>query len=62
MKHADKRLNFKKIGKVLRLARALRPMRLLKRNQSMRAVIDALFATLVPVGYVLLFLLWKTSF
>ena len=47
-----------KIGKVLRLARALRPMRLLKRNQSMRAVIDALFATLVPVGYVLLFLLW----
>ena len=45
------------LGKVLRLGRALRPLRLMKRNESMRAVIDALIGTLRPVMYVILFLL-----
>ena len=45
-----------KIAKVLRLGRALRPLRLMKRVESMRAVIDALLGTLRPVGYVILFL------
>ena len=45
-----------KLGKVLRLARALRPLRLMKRNERMRAVIDALIGTLRPVIYVILFL------
>lgn len=44
------------IAKVLRLGRALRPLRLMKRVQSMRAVIDALMGTLRPVLYVILFL------
>jgi len=44
-------------AKVLRLGRALRPLRLLKRVESMRAVIDALLGTLRPVGYVILFLI-----
>jgi hypothetical protein len=47
-----------RVGKVLRLGRALRPLRLMKRNESMRVVIDALIGTLYPVAYVLLFLLW----
>ena len=47
-----------KIGKVLRLGRAFRPLRLLKRNEAMRTVIDALFGTLYPVAYVILFLLF----
>ena len=46
-----------KFGKVLRLARALRPLRLMKRNETMRVVIDALIGTLRPVIYVILFLL-----
>lgn len=46
-----------RLGKVLRLGRALRPLRLMKRNESMRAVIDALIGTLRPVAYVILFLL-----
>ena len=45
-----------KIAKVLRLGRALRPLRLMKRVETMRAVIDALIGTLRPVGYVILFL------
>ena len=44
------------MAKVLRLGRALRPLRLMKRVESMRAVIDALIGTLRPVGYVILFL------
>lgn len=43
------------IAKVFRLARALRPLRLMKRNQGMRVVIDALISTLAPVAYVILF-------
>jgi len=45
-----------KLGKILRLARALRPLRLMKRNETMRVVIDALMGTLRPVVYVILFL------
>jgi hypothetical protein len=45
------------LGKVLRLGRALRPLRLMKRNESMRAILDALIGTLRPVAYVILFLL-----
>jgi len=44
-----------KIGKVLRLARALRPLRVMKRNPSMRELIGTLFGTLRPVTYVILF-------
>eukprot|EP00961_Rhodomonas_salina_P116270 1564820-Rhodomonas_salina.1 len=36
------------VAKVMRLARALRPLRLMKRNQGMRIVIDALISTLAP--------------
>lgn len=42
-------------AKILRLTRALRPLRLMKRNQGMRVVIDALVSTLAPVGYVIIF-------
>jgi len=43
------------VGKVFRLARALRPLRLMKRNVGMRIIIDALIGTLAPVGYVIIF-------
>eukprot|EP00283_Hemiselmis_rufescens_P001020 CAMPEP_0173470360 /NCGR_PEP_ID=MMETSP1357-20121228/77838_1 /TAXON_ID=77926 /ORGANISM="Hemiselmis rufescens, Strain PCC563" /LENGTH=1141 /DNA_ID=CAMNT_0014438635 /DNA_START=15 /DNA_END=3438 /DNA_ORIENTATION=+ len=43
------------IARIFRLARALRPLRLMKRNESMRVIIDALIATLAPVAYVVLF-------
>jgi voltage-dependent calcium channel L type alpha-1F len=42
-------------GKVVRLARALRPLRVMKRNPSMRAILGALLGTLRPVAYVILF-------
>eukprot|EP00960_Hanusia_phi_P035946 752049-Hanusia_phi.AAC.3 len=42
-------------GKVIRLARALRPLRLMKRNEGLRLVIDALIRTLAPVIYVIIF-------
>jgi len=42
-------------AKVFRLFRALRPLRLMKRNEGMRVVIDALIATLAPVLYVIIF-------
>lgn len=44
-----------KILKIARLARSLRPLRLMKRNAGMRVVIDALLCTMVPVSYVFLF-------
>ncbi len=44
-----------KIGKVLRLGRTLRPLRVMKRNPSMRALIGALFGTMHPVAYIILF-------
>ena len=43
------------VAKVMRLARALRPLRLMKRNAGMKLLIDALIGTLYPVVYVLLF-------
>jgi hypothetical protein len=43
------------VGKVLRLARALRPLRVMKRNPSMRAIVGALLGTLRPVVYVIFF-------
>jgi hypothetical protein len=44
------------LAKVVRLARALKPLRLIKRNPGMRLIIDALVLTLEPIFYVLLFL------
>ena len=44
--------------KALRMGRALKPLRLMKRNQSMRVVIDALISTLQPLVYVILFLIF----
>jgi hypothetical protein len=44
------------VGKVLRLARALRPLRLLKRNESMRLLVDALFGTIYPMTYLFAFM------
>ena len=44
-----------KVGKVLRLGRALRPLRVMKRNPSMRAVLGALLGTIRPVAYVIMF-------
>ena len=46
------------IVKIIRMGRALKPLRLMKRNQSMRLVIDALLTTLLPLTYVILFLLF----
>ena len=43
------------VAKILRLVRALRPLRLMKRNAGMKLLIDALIGTLFPVVYVLLF-------
>eukprot|EP00960_Hanusia_phi_P041224 754897-Hanusia_phi.AAC.1 len=44
-----------KLAKVVRMSRALRPLRLMKRNEGMRVVIDALISTLLPVWYVIIF-------
>ena len=44
--------------KALRMGRALKPLRLMKRNESMRVVIDALISTLQPLVYVILFLVF----
>ncbi|EKX53939.1 hypothetical protein GUITHDRAFT_132377 [Guillardia theta CCMP2712] len=46
-----------KIAKVFRLGRALRPLRLMKRNIGMRILIDALIGTLAPVWYVIVFMM-----
>jgi hypothetical protein len=43
------------VAKIMRLARALRPLRLVKRNAGMKMLIDALVGTLYPVVYVFLF-------
>lgn len=43
------------ISKIFRLFRTLRPLRLMKRNEGMRVVIDALVATIAPVTYVIVF-------
>ena len=48
--------------KALRMGRALKPLRLMKRNQSMRVVIDALISTLQPLVYVILFVIFTLSF
>ena len=45
-------------AKVLRMGRALKPLRLMKRNENMRVVIDALISTLQPLVYVIMFLLF----
>jgi hypothetical protein len=44
-----------RIAMVFRLARALRPLRLMKRNEGMRIVIDTLICTFHPVAYVIVF-------
>lgn len=46
-------------AKVIRMGRALKPLRLMKRNQGMRQVIDALISTMMPVAYVVLFSLFN---
>jgi len=46
------------LAKIMRMGRALKPLRLMKRNQSMRMVIDALITTLQPIAYVILFLIF----
>ena len=46
------------ISKILRMGRAMKPLRLMKRNKSMRHVIDALLGTLRPLSYVILFLMF----
>jgi len=46
------------LAKIMRMGRALKPLRLMKRNQSMRVVIDALITTLQPIAYVILFLIF----
>ena len=43
-------------AKVLRMGKAMRPLRLMKRNASMRLIIDALIGTLRPLVYVMTFL------
>jgi hypothetical protein len=43
------------VGKIMRLTRALRPLRLMKRNAGMKLLVDALIGTLYPLMYVLLF-------
>lgn len=43
------------VGKIMRLTRCLRPLRLLKRNVGMKLLVDALIGTLYPMLYVLLF-------
>ena len=45
-------------AKVLRMGRALKPLRLMKRNENMRVIIDALINTLQPIYYVILFLVF----
>ena len=46
------------LAKVARMARALKPLRLMKRNKNMRLIIDALLTTLQPIAYVILFLIF----
>ena len=49
------------MGKILRMGRALKPLRLMKRNASMRLVIDALLGTIQPLFYVILFLVFTLA-
>jgi hypothetical protein len=44
--------------KALRMGRVLKPLRLMKRNQDMRMIVDALVRTLSPLVYVVLFLIF----
>ena len=46
------------MAKIMRMGRALKPLKLMKRSKSMRVVIDALLATLQPIAYVVLFLIF----
>ena len=46
------------LSKILRMGRAMKPLRLMKRNVSMRLVIDALLGTLQPLFYVIAFLIF----
>ena len=46
------------VVKIIRMGRALKPLRLMKRNKSMRIVIDALLTTIAPLAYVIMFLLF----
>ena len=48
------------LSKILRMGRAMKPLRLMKRNQSMRLVIDALLGTLQPLFYVISFLIFTS--
>jgi len=48
------------VAKVMRLTRALRPLRLMKRNVGMKVLFDALLSALYPSAYVALFALWTT--
>ena len=43
--------------KILRMGRAMKPLRLMKRNQSMRMIIDTLIAVLKPLFYVIIFMI-----
>ena len=44
------------IARLFRMARVLKPLKLMKRYQSMRITVDALLTTLVPLSYVMGFL------
>eukprot|EP00281_Chroomonas_sp_CCMP1168_P027748 CAMPEP_0206246660 /NCGR_PEP_ID=MMETSP0047_2-20121206/19385_1 /ASSEMBLY_ACC=CAM_ASM_000192 /TAXON_ID=195065 /ORGANISM="Chroomonas mesostigmatica_cf, Strain CCMP1168" /LENGTH=603 /DNA_ID=CAMNT_0053672113 /DNA_START=264 /DNA_END=2072 /DNA_ORIENTATION=+ len=48
-------------ARVLRLGRALRPLRLIKRNEGMRLIVDALLATWRPVSMIFLLALCVTT-
>ena len=43
--------------KILRMGRAMKPLRLMKRNQSMRMIIDTLIGVLKPLFYVIIFMI-----
>ena len=47
--------------RVLRLGRALRPLRLIKRNEGMRLIVDALIATWRPVSMIIVLLVAVTT-
>jgi len=44
------------LARVVRMTRALKPLRLVKRNPGMRLIVDAVVVTLEPIFYVMLFL------
>jgi len=47
------------IAKVLRMGKVMRPLRFLKRNESMRHIIDTLIGTSRPLIYVIVFFLFN---